>query len=166
MTRGRAAILAAVVAAVVLVCDQLTKLWATNTLTSSSVDAIPNILDFQLVFNRGASFGMLEGASSFFIAVSLVVSAIIIVYMIKRKTHPGIECVSLGAILAGAIGNTIDRIAFGYVIDFLHLSFLDFFVFNIADVALTFGVIIWVIFVLFHPKSPFALNKENDDVTG
>ena len=152
-----------VVAVIIVVLDRVTKVWAAANIPSEGLDFIPGFIGFKLVFNRGASFGIMQGAQTIFIIISAIICIIILVYMLKRKAHPGIEAVSLALVFAGAIGNAYDRLFYGQVTDFLNFEFFDFPVFNVADSAITIGVIIWIVFLLFHPMSPFAGDSEKDD---
>lgn len=165
-SRKCAAALFAVAAVVLLVIDRLTKIWAVDTLSQGGSDLIPGVVGFTLVYNKGASFGMLEGMRWIFVAISAVICAVIIVYLIKYRKHPAFEAATLGAILAGALGNAIDRIAFGYVVDFIKVEFIDFPVFNVADICITVGILIWILFIFFHPLSPFSsksVEETSDD---
>jgi signal peptidase II len=108
------------VVAVILALDQLTKFAVSNVLElNNPVCVIKGIFCFTLVHNRGAAFGILQNQTSLFIATSLI--AIVLIYFNIRKTADagGWYNIALGSILAGAIGNLIDRLIFGYVIDFL-----------------------------------------------
>lgn len=100
--------------------------------------------------NTGAAFSILRGQRWFFVTMALIVSVLIIYYIIKHKPKT-LEKISLQLILAGAIGNVIDRIVYGYVIDFLdfYIFGYDFPVFNIADSCITIGAILLIITELF-----------------
>jgi signal peptidase II len=100
--------------------------------------------------NTGAAFSILRGQRWFFVTMALIVSVLIIYYIIKHKPKT-LEKISLQLILAGAIGNVIDRVVYGYVIDFLdfYIFGYDFPVFNIADSCITIGAILLIITELF-----------------
>jgi len=124
----------------ILVLDRLTKLFFVQSLAAgASIPVIKGFFHFTLVYNRGAAFGVLKNQIPFFILTSVI--AIFIILFHLRKS-PAIEKAALGFILAGAVGNLIDRIFLGYVIDFLDFHVAPFFywpVFNIADSAITIG---------------------------
>ncbi len=160
VTRRRAVTLFAIAAAVLLVLDRATKAWAMDSIPSGGLEFLSGAVGWFLVYNRGASFGMLEGATWVFILLSLVLSVLIVVYLVRYRKHPGFEAVILGVVFAGAVGNAIDRLAYGHVVDFIHLEFIDFPVFNVADICITLGMISWVLFMIFHPLSPFSAEVE------
>lgn len=120
--------------------DQLSKFLASkNLLYNSPLAVIKGIFYLTLIHNRGAAFGILKNQLPLFIFTSLL--AIILIYFsLKNKKESKIYRVSLSLILAGALGNLIDRLFFGYVIDFLDFRIWP--VFNLADSAITVGVIL------------------------
>jgi len=126
--------------------DQLSKLLAVTYLKSRSFVIFP-FLELVLVHNRGAAFGFLDHApgwqNGLFIAIALIVS-IVILGMIKRLERTDLQVrIALWAVFGGAIGNLIDRIRVGAVIDFIQVS-QHFPVFNIADSAITLGATLLV----------------------
>ena len=159
---GKAVAIFAVVAVVLLVLDRATKVWAESALAGGGLDFIPGFLGFTLVHNKGASFGMLQGATVFFVIITVVICAAILVYLVKYKRHTALEAAILGLIFSGALGNAYDRLFNGQVTDFLHFEFFDFPVFNVADCCITIGIICWAIFVIFSKNSPFAGDKKQE----
>ena len=134
------------IAVLVLVLDQLTKWLAVTYLKSQSIVLLP-FLELVLVHNRGAAFGFLDRApgwqNGLFIAIALIVS-IAILGMIKRLEGADLQVrIALWAVFGGAIGNLVDRIRVGAVIDFIQVS-QHFPVFNIADSAITLGATLLV----------------------
>ena len=121
--------------------DQLTKFLVTKTLLlNQSQPIIKGILHFTLIHNRGAAFGILKNQINLFIFTSI--SAIILIYFNLKNTKNkelSLYSASLSLILAGALGNLIDRLFLGYVVDFLDFRIWP--VFNIADSAITIGAI-------------------------
>ena len=139
---------------VFLVIDQITKYFAVAALQgNASVHLIGDFLRFTYVENRGAAFGILQNQRLFFIISTIILTGCII-YMIvfsKKLTNP--TKLTLSLILSGAIGNFIDRLRLGYVIDFVDVrfgSFYNFPVFNVADSCLVVGTIILIILILFN----------------
>ncbi|MCQ8184190.1 signal peptidase II [Parvularcula maris] len=135
-----------ILAAVTLVLDQATKLWVLHLLElpgriGGKVELSP-IFDLTYVENRGISFGLLAGgmASRVFLSlVSIVVSVFIVRWL--AKTERRFSAIAAGLILGGAVGNLIDRVFYGYVVDFLDFSGIGFgYVFNVADAAINIGV--------------------------
>jgi len=124
----------------VLFLDQLTKFFAAGFLQlNTPVILIKNFLNLSLVHNRGAAFGILKNQLFVFVVISLVAIALLI-YHLKDKKKSLLSSISLSLILGGAVGNLIDRLRFGFVVDFL--DFRVWPVFNIADSAITIGVIL------------------------
>lgn len=128
---------------IVIILDQITKKIAFETIrTQGSKVIIENFFELLYVENSGAAFGIFKDKKIFFIIVTLLVLSFIITYTYKNyKNMNVIEKLSLSLIFAGAVGNFIDRIARGYVIDFLSFKFANYYfpVFNIADIAVVVG---------------------------
>jgi len=139
---------------VFLAIDQITKYFAVALLQgNSSVHLIGNFLRFTYVENRGAAFGILQNQRLFFIISTVVLVAFLIYMIVFNKKVTTATKLTLSLILSGAIGNFIDRLRLGYVIDFVDVRFGDFYnfpVFNVADSCLVVGVIILVILILFN----------------
>nr|CRH04962.1 Lipoprotein signal peptidase(Signal peptidase II) [Candidatus Magnetococcus massalia] len=134
-----------IVATVSLVFDQLTKVWAESALQGRQIILVENYADFTLVHNLGAAFGMFTDLAPFWrqgLLISVaVVASVIILWMLKSSTSR-YSALALGMIMGGALGNLLDRVRLGWVIDFIHLHWHDLSwpVFNIADTTITIGV--------------------------
>lgn len=132
-----------VIVSSILLADQLSKFLAEKYLVlNESVPLVKRIMQLTLVHNRGAAFGILPNQLPFFIAASFIAIILIVAGLKnsdKNKFSP--YRLSLGLMLAGILGNLIDRLLFGHVIDFLDFRIWP--VFNIADSALTIGVMIF-----------------------
>ena len=125
------------------ILDQLSKIYINLNLNKLyNLDLFIFNIDF--VRNYGAAFNLLSG-SRFFLSFISVISAIILSYFIFISDNKNINKYGLSFILAGSIGNGIDRILKGYVIDFIKIKFIDFPVFNIADIVINIGVLILII---------------------
>lgn len=136
-----------------IILDQLTKYIAVLTLTEGfSNIIIPNLLRFQLVYNDGASFGILSGNQLFF-AVITVVALIIFGYLFTEISFKGKRVFSFAIILliAGTLGNAIDRTFIDRgVIDFINIPMMPFFAtFNFADMYMNVGIVLFIIDLLF-----------------
>lgn len=131
-------------AALVFAADRLTKYFAIKCMAlGESVKVIPGIFHITLVFNDGAAFGLLRNCAAFFIAFSLIVIVLIVLVLYRSRRLEIAQAVSIALVFGGAAGNLVDRIKFGYVIDFL--DFRVWPVFNIADSAITIGVSLMII---------------------
>ncbi len=124
----------------ILFLDQLTKFLATKNLElNNPLPVIKGIFSLTLVHNRGAAFGIFRNQLYLFILSSFI--AVILIYSaLKKRKNNSLYAFSLSLILGGALGNLIDRVILGYVIDFFDFHFWP--VFNIADSAITIGVIL------------------------
>lgn len=137
--------------------DYFTKRWADTANPGALLwSGIPGVLDFRLVHNTGAAWGMF-GGSTFALGVFAVVfsAALIVVALFRRSKANPAEMIGYAMVLAGGIGNALDRFASSYVVDFIEATFIDFPVFNIADIGVTCG---FVLIVLFY----ILLNKDED----
>ena len=146
-----------VVAAAVLVgLDQWTKYLAAAHLTAP-IALWPGVFELQYCENRGVAFGMLQGQRWIFIPLTLVVVAVLLIMLFRSQwRHSRVFCISAALIVAGGIGNLIDRIFRGFVTDFLYFKLIDFPIFNVADCYVTIGAVLLFVYLLF-------LNKEQDD---
>lgn len=129
-----------IIVSIILSLDQLTKLLVTkNLLLNQSVPIIKGVFHITLIHNRGAAFGILKNQILLFVFTSIF--AIILIYFnLKNNRYKKSYSIFLSLILAGALGNLIDRLFFGFVIDFLDFRIWP--VFNIADSAITIGAIL------------------------
>jgi signal peptidase II len=139
------------IAAVIIVVDQITKFAAVRYLVHHVEVSVLPFLSFTLTYNRGAAFGFLNNESGwqkfFFIAVAAIAITIIVLWLRRLEPSNKWVAVALSLILGGAIGNLIDRMMYGYVVDFIDviLVYWHFWIFNIADSAITIGAIVLVL---------------------
>lgn len=138
-----------IVGAVLVVIDQVIKYFVSAYLQPvGSVSVIDNLFSLTYVENKGVAFGMFSDMRWVFVALTSVLLAIIIFYMFKKRPKGKFFYVCAALIIGGGIGNLIDRIFYGYVIDYLSLSFFPP-VCNFADYCITAGTIMLVIYLLF-----------------
>lgn len=129
--------------------DRLTKWLAVKYLEPIfSFAVIEDVLNFTFVKNTGAAFGMLSEHRWIFMTVSTVAIAAMTVFLYMRKSPNMLYAISLSAIISGGIGNMIDRVALGYVVDFIDVQFIDFAVFNVADCFVTVGAVGLIILLI------------------
>jgi signal peptidase II len=125
----------------VVALDQLSKLWIAAHRPQTVL--LPGFLDLVYVENTGAIFGLFHNHTELFLALGVVGSVVILVFLYYYPPATTLGALSFALILSGAVGNLVDRIRFRYVIDFIDIHLQDLFhwpTFNIADVALTVGV--------------------------
>jgi signal peptidase II len=144
---------------IIIIMDQVTKyIVSTKIPLNSSIEVIPGIIFISHVKNSGAAFGVFQNKTNVFIVISVIAIILIIILKIKLNLDFILYNISLGFILGGAIGNLIDRIVFGEVIDFIHLRY--FAVFNIADsfICIGFGIVVILILKNYFKR---GVNKKN-----
>jgi signal peptidase II len=149
-----------VVLCMVVVLDRVTKALAVDALSGGAVQPfIPGFLDFQLVYNTGAAWGMFEGQRVLFLIIAAVAVVAMLLYLVLARRHAVFTVLGLGLIAGGAIGNGIDRALSGKVVDFIHTLFIEFPFFNIADSAITVGTILFIIVLLFGMRAEPAADS-------
>ncbi|MBF0400657.1 MAG: signal peptidase II [Magnetococcales bacterium] len=147
---GGLRLLGLLTAVLVFVLDQFSKVYASAELADRSIEVLPGFFDLELVHNTGAAFGMFAEfpplwRSLILVGVALVATVFIMVLL--RRTDRALDAFALGLVLGGALGNLLDRVQEGWVVDFIHLHWHDLSwpVFNLADSAISVGValLIW-----------------------
>lgn len=145
--------------ALVLVLDQLTKLYIVDNLVYRQRIEILPVLDITRLHNTGAAWSLLADAGGwqrwFFIALGIAVSTAIVVWLTRlRVPAERMLAIGLASILGGAIGNVIDRIVYGHVVDFIHAHYQDMYwpAFNVADMAITLGAALLILDTFLAPR--------------
>ena len=138
------------IAVIVVLIDQLTKITLSRMMLYGQTDTITSFFNLVMVYNRGAAFSFLAdqpGWQRYFFAGVSVFASLLIIWMLKRHSGQRLFCLAMTLILGGALGNLIDRIAYGHVIDFLdvHLGGFHWPAFNVADSAITIGAVLFVL---------------------
>lgn len=143
---------------IIIGVDQLTKLWALHSLTYAMPVKVNMFLNWTLAFNTGAAFSLFAQAGVwhrlFFIFFILIVCLILSVWFYRLEKHAIRAQIALLFIIGGALGNLVDRLRLGYVVDFIQLHIGDYYwpVFNVADSAISFGVFLLLLDLLFEKK--------------
>lgn len=143
-----------VVAAAVglLVIDQVSKYFVLTYLRPvGSVEVIPGLLELAYVENTGAAFGLFRNMMWFLVTVTFAASAVIIFLLFWYKHHSFFSYATSALLVSGGIGNLVDRLLHGFVVDFIHVMFFRY-IFNFADCCITVGAICFVIHVLFFTR--------------
>lgn len=138
------------IALVVVLLDQVTKIAMSERLLYGQSEPITTYFNLVMVYNKGAAFSFLSdqpGWQRYFFTGVSVIASVFILWMLKRNPDQRLFCWALALILGGAIGNLIDRVAYGHVIDFLdfHVHGWHWPAFNVADSAITVGAILFVL---------------------
>lgn len=142
-----------IISILIIIADQLVKYFvAAGMSVGDTTFSVLNLFDITYVQNQGAAFSILSGKLSVLSLISVVFCVGVIVYWIKKKpTHP-LLCTALTMMFAGAFGNAIDRIFRGFVVDYIQTTFITFPVFNIADIGITVGAALLVLYVILFDK--------------
>ena len=150
----RTALLGVLLCGGLIAADLLTKLTASN-LGSREVVLIPGVLSLSYIENRGAAFGIMQGRQWLLIVISAVMIAAAVVFYIRRIRDIQYRYlrVLIVFLVAGALGNMIDRIMLGYVRDFIYFKLIDFPVFNVADIYVTVSAVLILIWIILHGDS-------------
>lgn len=127
---------------------------------------IPGVMELRYVLNEGAAFSLFadkEWSRIFFICTTAIVLIVLIVYSVKQKPKSKWEAAVVILILAGGIGNLIDRILHGYVVDFFSTTFIEFPAFNIADCYICIGAALLILIVLVEMKKEAKEEKKESE---
>lgn len=148
--------------AVVIGLDQWLKIWiVANYQLGETHSLIDNVLSLTYLQNTGAAWSILEGKITFF-AIITVIAVAVVVYLLFRYQKSSLWFgFGLAFVLGGAIGNFIDRLQHGFVVDMFQLDFINFPIFNIADMSLVFGVILIFIYALVDDEAKGKQGESN-----
>ena len=140
--------------ALAVAADQLSKLWVLKTIPlHSQIDAIPGLFHLTYVQNTGAAFSSFQGQRWLFALIFVIFTAAVIwEFSKKRLPFTRFERWCIVAVFAGGLGNMIDRIRLGYVVDMICVDFMNFPVFNVADCFITCGCIAMMVSLVFFNK--------------
>ena len=143
-----------IIAAAILAADILVKLWASNTLAEiGSIPVIEGVFHLTYAENTGAAFSIFSGMQIFLIIVTSVFILAGIYAIVSGKVKRPILVASFSLIIGGGIGNLIDRIFRGFVVDYIEVRLFDFAVFNFADCCVIIGAVIFLLVYIFFDKS-------------
>ncbi len=130
----------------IILTDQLSKLLVLRTLGyERSKNIIPNLLNFNLVKNKGAAFSLFSNSTTILTIISVLASLVIITIIIRFPPRSYWNAIGISYLLGGTVGNGIDRLLKGYVLDFLEILPINFPIFNIADISINIAIICFII---------------------
>lgn len=143
-----------IIAAILVAADQITKFAIKHFISDGhTVNVINGVVNFIYVENRGAAFGIMQNTRWMLVAMTLFILIALIGYItFTKKRHP-LLLSAASLIVAGGVGNLIDRVFFGYVTDFIHTVFMDFPCFNLADICVCVGGALLIIYLFLPEKS-------------
>lgn len=163
--RRRAFAFAAVVV-VWMALDRASKLAMDTVAVGSTVQHnVLGLFDFTLVHNTGGAWGVFGGSTLplgvFSVAVCVALAVFLFAYLRAQATW--LETISIALVVAGGLGNAWDRFAYGYVVDFFNCTFVDFPVFNVADIGVTCGIVLLIIGLIAHPGDDAGAPRAGED---
>ena len=138
-------------AAALIGIDQAIKLWATNVLQPvGAMPLIPHVVELRFVLNQGMAFSLLSGRQLFLILTTTAALLLVAYMLFFRSRGKLLQQTAFILVLAGGIGNLIDRVLNGEVVDYINPLFIDFAVFNFADICVCVGVALWVLVIFLE----------------
>ena len=146
----------------IVAADQVTKILVLQNIPLyGSVDAIPGVFHFTYVQNTGAAFSSFQGMRWLFVVLFVILTAVLIFeYFKKPMPFSKFERFCIAAVYAGGLGNIIDRVRLGYVVDMIEVDFVRFAVFNVADIFVTCGCIALAVSLIFFNKNFWKEDKK------
>lgn len=156
-------------AALLVVIDQLSKMYITNHYEIGQIKELISIAGHKMISithvrNSGAAWSIMEGKTVFLVVLPIILIVGIIVLMIAGKIKSKLEYASIALIIAGGVGNLIDRIRFHEVVDFIKWEVFKFPVFNFADICVVCGAILLCVYFVFFDKSDSKTDSKTDEV--
>ena len=145
-------LISTVIAVVLIAIDQIVKNWAEEVLTKGEIAVIEDVLYFKYAENTGVAFSMFSDNRWMLIGITSVMLVVVLAFFLSGKVTDKLEQFSLALILAGGVGNLIDRISLGYVIDFIDVRIINFAIFNIADICICVGAFLLCVAVYISDK--------------
>ena len=131
---------------IITLLDQVSKFLVLSTLGfEKSINIIPNLLDFTLVKNKGAAFSLFSNSTNILTLTSILTSILLITVILKFSPRSFWDSIGLSFLLGGTLGNGIDRLFKGYVLDFIELVPINFPIFNLADISINIAIICFII---------------------
>ena len=131
-----------------LLLDRLSKRWASGLAAREPVRSIPGVLGWRYVQNTGVAFSFLQNAGLLLLILTALIIAAALTWLLRHPDCGGWMRIGLVLLIAGGLGNLYDRMAYGYVIDFIEVLFVHFAIFNVADIAVVCGVACMMIDIL------------------
>lgn len=161
-------ILIGIIIVVGIILDLVTKIYFENYFedNSKNIEVIPNFFIFTFVKNTGAAYGMFSGSTIPLIVISILMIIAFVIYDIFNHSNDMLYILGFAFIISGAIGNLIDRIALGYVRDFISIKLFNF-IFNVADIFVTIGMILFVVYLIksmIQQEKDKKLKVQNNDL--
>ena len=146
------ALISPVVTILLVILDQLIKQWAIGDLAGGSIELIPGVLSLTYHENYGAAFGIMQNMQPLLIGATILILLGVFVLICMGRIKGNLLVSSITLIVAGGIGNLIDRIVNGYVIDYIYFKLINFPIFNFADCCVVIGTGLMILYVLLDER--------------
>lgn len=147
-----------------LVADRLFKAWAARA--GRAFDILPGVLGFRYAENTGAAFSIFSGNTAILAVLTAILIVCVSLYLFLGKDIPRPARYALWLVVAGGLGNLYDRAVYGYVVDFLEFQFMNFAIFNFADVCVSCGAVFAIACFLFEDRKKGGAHGGDDPVSG
>ena len=131
-----------IIAVILIAVDRITKNWAAHARASGDIAVIDKVLYFRYTENTGVAFSMFSDNRWVLVGITSVMLIVALAFFLSGKIKDKLELFALSLIIAGGVGNLIDRLSLGYVIDFIDVRIINFAIFNVADMCITIGAIL------------------------
>ena len=145
-------LISTIIAVVLVAVDQVIKNWAAETLTKGEISVIEDVLYLKYAENTGVAFSMFSDNRWVLIGVTSIMLVAVLAFFLSGKVTEKLEIFSLSLLLSGGVGNLIDRISLGYVIDYIDVRIINFAIFNFADICICVGAFLLCVAVYFSDK--------------
>ncbi len=155
-------LISTIVAVILVAVDQIVKNWAAETLVNGDITVIKDVLYLKYAENTGVAFSMFSDNRWILVGVTSLMLVVVLAFFLSGKTDGKLELLSLSLLLAGGVGNLIDRISLGYVIDYIDVRIINFAIFNIADICICVGAFLLCVAVYFSDKKKEAEKKSKE----
>ena len=157
-------LISTIIAVVLVAVDQIIKNWAAETLTKGDIAVIENVLYLKYAENTGVAFSMFSDNRWILIGVTSIMLVAVLAFFLSGKVTEKLEIFSLSLLLSGGVGNLIDRISLGYVIDYIDVRIINFAIFNFADICICVGAFLLCVAVYLSDKKEKEekIAKENE----
>jgi signal peptidase II len=142
-----------------LTIDQVSKFFIINYLIQGTLPLLPNVFHLTYATNTGAAWSVFQGGVNWLKWLSLLVSLFLIYFALYGPTQKRFEQIGYGFILAGSLGNGIDRFVWGHVVDFLDLRLIHFPIFNVADISINIGIFALLLGLFFDSSQKKRSNN-------
>ncbi len=156
-------LISTIIAVALIAIDQIVKNWAAETLVKGDIAIIENVLYLKYAENTGVAFSMFSDNRWVLVGITSLMLIVVLAFFLSGKVTDKLELFSLSLMLSGGVGNLIDRVSLGYVIDFIDVRIINFAIFNIADMCICVGAFLLCVAVYLSEKKEKAEEKAKEE---